>query len=59
MTFTECDDGKFGQNCTKDCHCEDEVACSKTTGRCPSDCLSGWVGDDCHTGRLIYCGIFL
>ena len=46
--FTECDAGKYGVNCTKDCspYCADQGECDNLDGWC-SPC-DGWrVGDKC------------
>ncbi len=45
---TECDDGTFGANCAHMCHCSDQAACDKATGRCPGNCASGYKGINCQ-----------
>ncbi|XP_035697727.1 fibropellin-1-like, partial [Branchiostoma floridae] len=46
---SECEAGKFGEDCTETCHCLDDVACDRVTGHCPNDtCAGGWVGEICQ-----------
>ena len=40
--------------CTKTCNCLDlNERCDMKGGVCTSGCDSGWVGEDCYTGRYI------
>ncbi|GFN73655.1 receptor-type tyrosine-protein phosphatase kappa [Plakobranchus ocellatus] len=34
--------------CKYHCHCQDDAACNRTTGRCPSKCAAGWFGPGCQ-----------
>lgn len=46
-----CPEGKYGQNCTKDCNCEKWSSsnyCSKIEGRC-LDCKFGHYGTNCNS----------
>ena len=53
LFITECDDGAFGQDCKGECHCLNQVACSKGNGACLSGvCANGWRGITCSTGTV-------
>ncbi|KAH9489901.1 hypothetical protein Btru_056427, partial [Bulinus truncatus] len=45
-----CPDGRFGPNCSKECHCKDDNdKCDSMKGICHSGCAKGWAGFDCQT----------
>ena len=47
-----CSDGFYGINCSTACgQCANNVACDKTTGRCPSGCKAGYWSDICNTSE--------
>lgn len=47
----ECDDGKFGQNCSSLCgHCHDKEQCHYINGTCFNGCDDGYQGNDCTQG---------
>ncbi|PRD32446.1 UNVERIFIED_CONTAM: Multiple epidermal growth factor-like domains protein 10 [Trichonephila clavipes] len=37
-----CEEGKFGQDCMKDCQCRNEALCNPVDGSC--NCTSGFTG---------------
>ena len=50
--FSECSPFTFGEMCTKTCNCLDvNERCETRDGSCTSGCISGFTGDDCHTGN--------
>lgn len=50
---SECNDGLFGENCTKFCgHCSGLKACHHETGICFKGCEPGYMGKGCRKGRL-------
>lgn len=48
----ECDDGKYGYNCTYNCsgHCLSDSTCNKQTGHCDGGCEPGYTAKDCSNG---------
>ncbi|XP_046374243.1 multiple epidermal growth factor-like domains protein 11 [Haliotis rufescens] len=42
---TECKPGTFGPDCSRCGHCD--VTCNDGDGRCPGECLDGFIGDRC------------
>eukprot|EP00058_Branchiostoma_floridae_P001874 XP_002587362.1 hypothetical protein BRAFLDRAFT_231364 [Branchiostoma floridae] len=55
----QCEEGKFGEDCTETCHCLDDVACDRVTGHCPNDtCAGGWVGEICQDSEFSRAFIF-
>ena len=53
--ITECTDGKFGDNCTKTCHCENNDVCDKIHGICLNGCSPGYDEEEdssCQTSEL-------
>ena len=52
FTFTECDEGFYGDNCNKSCTCvqENTKSCNKTSGDCK--CQSGFRGVNCEEDIL-------
>ncbi|KAL8601048.1 hypothetical protein ACOMHN_030705 [Nucella lapillus] len=50
LTLCECPKYLFGENCGKQCHCQNEIeVCDSASGQCQSGCAPGWVGSDCQT----------
>lgn len=45
----ECEAGRFGADCERQCQCENGGQCDKQTGRC--SCSAGWTGERCRRGR--------
>ncbi|XP_071085716.1 protein draper-like [Haliotis cracherodii] len=52
----QCQWGKFGQNCERNCSCNCALVknntakhCNKISGECSEGCLPGWYGTDCNT----------
>ncbi|WAQ98560.1 MEG11-like protein, partial [Mya arenaria] len=44
-----CDSGNFGDKCSNECHCQDNITCNVVTGKCSSPrCLKGWKGEACN-----------
>ena len=53
--FSECAPGRFGLQCSKECHCDSsQDICDKDTGFCQSGCAAGWTDLDCQTGKLLH-----
>jgi hypothetical protein len=51
--FTECDDGKWGINCTNECGKCLTSPCNHVNGHCQDGCAVGYKKmRDCHTGIL-------
>nr|XP_022327737.1 uncharacterized protein LOC111127042 [Crassostrea virginica] len=65
----------FGNDCQYRCHCLNSTEiCDKTTGRCKSGCMHGWMGTNCqiissifntvtinaksHSRHIVTCSIF-
>lgn len=48
--FAECPAGHFGENCLKNCKCQNNGSCDFKTGRCA--CKSGWKGQHCDKGSI-------
>ncbi|XP_071081693.1 uncharacterized protein [Haliotis cracherodii] len=45
-----CSDGWFGDDCSKQCHCRDNMdVCDKISGSCSSGCTPGFIGANCQT----------
>jgi len=42
-----CPRGTYGENCEKECHCQNGASCT-STGRCSNGCAYGWAGKDCQ-----------
>ena len=40
-----CKEGKWGNNCTMNCTCQNSVSCSHVNGTC--ECKTGWMGGNC------------
>ena len=57
--LTACITGRFGINCTEECHCKDAMEdCQLTNGHCESDCAKPFIGDTCQGNtccRFICC----
>lgn len=55
--ITECKEGLYGTNCTKQCvgHCKDGAACNHVAGFCDRGCAAGWKGDLCDDGISCNC----
>lgn len=51
--ITECREGWYGINCTKQCvgQCRDAVTCNHVTGLCDIGCAAGWKEDLCNKGK--------
>ena len=48
LLFSECFDGYYGRNCTKECgNCKDGMACDKYTGNCITGCEPGYADSMC------------
>ena len=53
---TACITGRFGINCTEECHCKDATEdCQLTNGHCESDCAKPFVGDTCQGNTCCRC----
>lgn len=48
----ECEEGRYGKNCTEVCRCMNGGRCDRVTGKCV--CLRGWTGDLCQSGDFLY-----
>ncbi|XP_071119423.1 uncharacterized protein [Haliotis cracherodii] len=46
----DCVPGRFGENCTNQCHCRADV-CNSTSGICKYGCQIGWTGKSCDTEK--------
>ncbi|XP_071088256.1 protein draper-like [Haliotis cracherodii] len=47
---TECSNRTYGQNCSETCSerkCAGDSSCDHVIGKCVSECVSGWMGEDC------------
>jgi len=42
-----CPKGTYGENCEKECHCQNGASCT-STGHCSRGCAYGWAGKDCQ-----------
>ncbi|XP_071086250.1 multiple epidermal growth factor-like domains protein 11 isoform X1 [Haliotis cracherodii] len=58
----QCQWGKFGQNCERNCSCNCALVknntakhCNKTSGECSEGCLPGWCGTDCKKTCSVNC----
>ena len=49
LYHADCPGDYFGPGCISPCNCDQ--TCDQITGMCPDECLPGWFGDDCQTGR--------
>ncbi|XP_046583978.1 uncharacterized protein LOC124291086 [Haliotis rubra] len=47
---SDCFPGRFGENCTNQCHCSGDV-CNTTSGLCKYGCQIGWKGETCDTEK--------
>ncbi|KAI0238032.1 hypothetical protein LSAT2_011340, partial [Lamellibrachia satsuma] len=47
-----CDDGYFGLQCNKKCHCRGNAVCQKKYGLCDTGCDLGWKGVGCQSRSL-------
>lgn len=49
-TFTECDEGTYGYNCSNNCsdHCLNNSPCNKQTGHCDKGCNPGYTDSYCR-----------
>ncbi|KAI0213182.1 hypothetical protein LSAT2_001821 [Lamellibrachia satsuma] len=48
VKILECDDGYFGLQCKKKCHCLGNAVCRKKDGLCDTGCDLGWKGVGCQ-----------
>ena len=47
--LTACITGRFGINCTEECHCKDATEdCQLKNGHCESGCAKYFIGDTCQ-----------
>ena len=51
LILPECPSGSFGQNCERDCLCQNGGVCDHVTGSC--SCKPGFYGDTC-VGKLFF-----
>lgn len=50
ILFVECESGTFGNNCSSNCHCNNQT-CDPINGTCPdAGCRPGYKGGTCSTG---------
>lgn len=52
----ECPEGRFGEQCSQTCGCQNGARCDHVSGRC--SCTAGWTGVSCelreyHSARLL------
>ncbi|KAF4523535.1 hypothetical protein B566_EDAN013078 [Ephemera danica] len=47
LLLTECENGKFGNNCSLNCSANCMENCNKDSGICLQGCKPGWKGDTC------------
>lgn len=54
LSFVECEDGFYGDNCEEECNCGPMGHCDPITGKC--SCRLGWYGatceDSCPAGKF-------
>lgn len=50
-SLLECEEGRYGENCTQACSCTNGGRCDRVTGSCA--CLPGWMGELCHSGDFL------
>lgn len=54
LLLTECAFGRFGINCSNECHCYRNASCDYVNGACSNGmCAPGWEGTTCSKGMLI------
>lgn len=44
--WAECPQGRFGEQCSQTCECQNGARCDHVSGRC--SCTAGWTGAICH-----------
>ena len=52
LLYTECENGKFGENCSMTCNCK-IGSCNKKSGECRvPGCVAGFMGNTCSKGKM-------
>ena len=56
VIFAECDMGYYGIGCLQECSsfCKTSRDCHHVTGYCKDGCKSGWQGNDCLEGNVLF-----
>ena len=50
-----CEPGRFGINCSNECHCQVNVTCNHVSGSCKNNaCASGYEGKNCSVSKYHY-----
>ena len=54
LTFfkTECPPGRWGDDCSQACVCEQGAGCNHITGEC--ECPAGFGGEKCETSKIFF-----
>ena len=60
MIITDCEDGKWGENCDNTCRCLGREVCDKISGKCPGGrCEPPFTGESCQVNFKKYLVIFV